>query len=323
VAQQAFQGRFRFSKITVVSHRTNGSKPFRAKGSFELPNLQTFQFDESSAVELRIERAETVKLFGDTDVHVLYLARTKIAGADEDSQPASPKSFREDEERISAFFTRPGDFQTGRAETGSKGGKLLPLFLADKLEKDMIVSGIVSANPTAIPAEKAKIDVASLQPGNMRHRLSLARFFWRNRDVLVEAQRIQSIMQGQGNRSRRSLNMLRYVTDRILQSRAVGKAHEMLLEILREELKCTVLQVVLSPVAQNNLDQLRAYVCLETKGPQRQPWFVRMRASDGAVLAFRAGCRLFIQRDVWEYAAINTNSIPLGDSVVFPLRNEF
>ncbi|KAK4531176.1 hypothetical protein CCYA_CCYA07G2033 [Cyanidiococcus yangmingshanensis] len=320
--RRSFQRGLRKPWVRLLPVARKGHRLFKARSNFELPNLQTFQFDESSALALKIERAESLKFYENVNVHVLYLSQVENSEGSPEEYSQGRGSLQRGDKTGAILSGRSSDLESERVGNSSKDRKLLPLFLEDKLERDIIVSGIAQMGTKGTDSHRASIGNSSATPVDTKYRWSLARFFWRNRDALVEAQRIQKIVRGRSDIQGRDSNLLLFLTRSIMQSTTTPRAHELLLQIFREKLKCSVLQVVLAPVTRANPDQLRAYVCLEAQNPQRQPWFVRMRASDGAVIAFRAGCPLFVDKNVWEYAAIDTDSIPLGDSVVFPRRRD-
>jgi hypothetical protein len=305
----------------VVRSAAQRKHSFYLRSSFDLPKLSTFQFDESNGIELVLERSETLTLPGTPEVYVLYLALL------DSKQAASGKRFqgwnkRQDHNFDKDLISTESRRATGRADEFSAPAteRLLPLFLEDKLERDMIVLSIVHTEPPAAFAEREPRSRMSAGSFSIQMRLKLLQYLWRSRDVFTEVKSIYKLMQARESSEIRESNLLFSALLNAIRSKRLQGAHALFLDLIRQRLQSDILQVVLAPVSRRNPEQLRAYVCLELRSSQRQPWFVRMRGSDGAVFAFLAGCPLKIDRDVWEYASISTRSIPLGDSVVFPMN---
>lgn len=290
-----------------------------------MPALDALEFERDDAYLLRIGRLE--RTLNESQVYTLYLEAFE---ADDGRRPQRSRNLR-----------RAGALK-GAGERGAEAADaaLLPIFLRGVVEGEA-ANAVLQVEPEARPSSRRAgnegastgTDTVAGAPGvydaarfrNVAYLWRVFRHLSSLQATLREMAGLQRMMGGgggggggNGSRQRRQ-SIYQTLAPRLGALSAYRSHHELLLDLIENELGCTVAQVVLAPPPGDRVEQLRAFVCLEKRASStRQSWFMRARASDGVLMAYLRRAPVLVKKSVWEAAAVRASAIPLGESVTLP-----
>ena len=269
----------------------------------KLPNLESLSLGDDELIQLRVDRVERVAALNETNVFVVLLAPRRPSRSRLPQQPGGRRR-----------AARGGGDDANEWESN---GRLLPLFLPGALDGEGAMA-VLRAGP---PATLGEPDLARGTLGRLfdwRYLQRVAFFYRRFSKVLTQLNQLRDVLRRAPSTSNSPPNAFTAFLERMRMPQRYATFHELLLEVVESTLDADVVQVVLKAPPGQAQERMSALLCMEMRGPVRQPWFIRLRASDGALLAYLRSCPLLIEEGAWRGAALAADAVPLGESVTFP-----